>query len=138
LERWQKRGTALIVYGPERRAYLLLLEAEAPLPEGYGADRSETWRRLDVAVLHELVVRDLLGLSAPYAESGENIIFTRYPEEAVSLVETGKQEMAILLNPTRVDQVMAIAQAGDRMPQKGTYFYPKLLAGIVFYDLASP
>jgi uncharacterized protein (DUF1015 family) len=45
--------------------------------------------------------------------------------------------MALLLNPTGVHEVMAIAQAGDKMPQKGTYFYPKLLAGIVLYDLAT-
>ena len=50
-------------------------------------------------------------------------------------VDSGKQALALLLNPTRVDQVMAISAAGDRMPQKGTYFFPKLLAGIVLYDL---
>ena len=135
LARWRERGAAFIAYTPERRAYLLLLRAEAALPESYGADHGETWRRLDVAILHELVLRELLGLSGKYAESGENITFTRYAEEALALVEAGKQEMALLLNPTGVEQVMAVAQAGDRMPQKGTYFYPKLLAGLVLHDL---
>ncbi len=137
LARWQDRGTAFIVYRPERRAYLLFTDRNAPLPENYGADHSETWRRLGVALLHDLVIRQVLGLSGTYAESGENVTFTRYAEEAIALVEAGKQEMALLLNPTRVDEVMAIAQAGERMPQKGTYFYPKLLAGIVLYDLGS-
>ena len=137
LARWRDKGAAFVAYGPERRAYLLLLRKEAELPESYGAEHSETWRRLDVAILHDLVIRELLGLSGKYAESGENISFTRYAEEALALVEAGKQEMALLLNPTSVDQVMAIAASGDRMPQKGTYFYPKLLAGTVLYDLGT-
>jgi uncharacterized protein (DUF1015 family) len=137
LARWQNQAQAFIAYGRERSAYLLLMPRDAPLPPDYGAGHSETWRRLDVAVLHHLVMGDVLGLTGSYAESGENVTFTRYAEEAVALVEAGKQEMALLLNPTGVPEVMAIAQAGDRMPQKGTYFYPKLLAGIVLYDLAS-
>ena len=135
LLRWRDQGAAFIAYLPERRAHLLLLRHETPLPEGYGAEHSETWRRLDVAILHELVIRGLLGLSGVYAESGQNIQFTRYAEEAIGLVEAGKQDMALLLNSTGVEQVMAIAAAGDRMPQKGTYFYPKLYAGTVLYDL---
>lgn len=137
LVRWREKGAAFIAYTAERRAYLLLLRAEAELPPHYGEGHSETWRRLDVAILHELVIRELLGLSGRHAESGDNISFTRYAEEAINLVEAGKQAMALLLNPTGVEQVMAIAQAGDRMPQKGTYFYPKLLAGIVLHDLGT-
>ena len=88
-------------------------------------------------MLHNLVIPEVLGLHGAHAESGENITFTRYAEEAVAAVEAGKQKMALLLNPTSAQEVMAIAQAGDRMPQKGTYFYPKLLAGIVLHDLGA-
>ena len=137
LARWRRRGEVFIAYGPERRAYLLLLPSDAPLPEGFGEGHSPTWPRLGVTLLHYLVLGEVLGLSGAYAESGENIGFTRYAEEAVGLVEAGKQSMALLLNPTGVEQVFALAQAGDRMPQKGTYFYPKLLAGIVLHDLGA-
>jgi uncharacterized protein (DUF1015 family) len=137
LDRWKDRAIAFLAYGRERSAYLLLMEKDTPLPSGYGEGHSETWKRLGVAVLHNLLMPEVLGLTGSYAESGENVTFTRYAEEAVALVEAGKQEMALLLNPTGVDEVMAIAQAGDRMPQKGTYFYPKLLAGIVLYDLGT-
>ena len=137
LDRWKDRAIAFLAYGRERSAYLLLMDKQAPPPAGYGEGHSETWKRLGVAVLHNLLMPEVLGLTGSYAESGENVTFTRYAEEAVALVEAGKQEMALLLNPTGVDEVMAIAQAGDKMPQKGTYFYPKLLAGIVLYDLAT-
>ncbi len=137
LARWKESAVAFIAYGRERSAYLLLMPKDAPLPPGYGEGHSEVWQRLGVAILHNLLIPEVLGLSGAYAESGENISFTRYAEEAVALVEAGKQEMALLLNPTSADEVMAIAAAGDRMPQKGTYFYPKLLAGIVLYDLAT-
>ncbi|NLO74538.1 MAG: DUF1015 domain-containing protein [candidate division WS1 bacterium] len=137
LDRWGEEGAVFVAYLPERRAHLLLLRKQTELPPDYGQGHSETWRRLDVAILHELVISGLLGLSGTYAESGQNVSFTRYAEEALALVEAGKQEMALLLNPTGVEQVMAIAAANDRMPQKGTYFYPKLLAGTVLYDLAT-
>ncbi|HEY3396443.1 MAG TPA: DUF1015 domain-containing protein [Armatimonadota bacterium] len=137
LARWRERGSAFVAYGKDRRAYLLFLDKQAPLPEDYGLEHSETWRRLDVTTLHNLVIGGLLGLTGEYAENGENITFSRYAEEAVSLVEAGKIEMALLLNPTGVDQVMSISASGDRMPQKGTYFSPKLQAGIVLYDLAT-
>ena len=137
LARCRESALAYLAYGRERSAYLLLMPKDAPLPPDYGAGHSEAWKHLGVAVLHHLLLPEVLGLSGSYAESGENITFTRYPEEAVALVEAGKQEMALLLNPTSAQEVMAIAAAGDRMPQKGTYFYPKLLAGIVLYDLAT-
>lgn len=137
LARWKDRGLAYIAYGRDRTAYLLLLDNDEPLPPGYGEGHSEAWKRLGVAALHNLLIPEVLGLDGAYAESGENITFTRYPEEAVAAVESGKQKMALLLNPTSAQEVMAIAAAGDRMPQKGTYFYPKLLAGIVLYDLVT-
>ncbi len=137
LARWQQSALAYLVYGRERSAYLLLMPKDAPLPPDYGEGHSEAWKRLGVAALHNLLIPKVLGLTGSYAESGENISFTRYPEEAVALVEAGKQEMALLLNPTTAQEVMAIAATGDRMAQKGTYFYPKLLAGIVLYDLAT-
>ncbi len=138
LARWKESAHAFIAYRHERSAYLLLMPRDADLPPDYGIGHSGTWQRLGVALLHNLLIPEVLGLTGSYAESGENITFTRYAEEAVALVEAGKQEMALLLNPTAVHEVMGIAQAGDRMPQKGTYFYPKLLAGIVLYDLATP
>jgi len=84
LARWRDRGTAFIAYRPERRAYLLFTDRNAPLPADYGAGHSEIWRRLDVALLHDLVIRQVLGLSGSYAESGENVTFTRYAEEAIA------------------------------------------------------
>ncbi|MBI5855400.1 MAG: DUF1015 family protein, partial [Nitrospirae bacterium] len=58
-------------------------------------------------------------------------LYTKDDEEALDLIEQGKGEAALLLNPTKVEEVRAVATAGGRMPHKSTYFYPKPLTGLV-------
>jgi len=65
----------------------------------------------------------------------EGVSYTPSADEAIAAVDSGKAEAAILLRPTRIDQVAAIAERGETMPQKSTYFYPKLLSGLLIYPL---
>lgn len=104
------------------------LEASGACPEG-------PLRDLDVALLHCALIEGLLGLQGSRAASGENVFFTRDPREAVESVDAGKSAVVLFVNPTRVDQVIRLAGSGHKMPQKGTYFWPKLLTGTVMYDL---
>lgn len=97
-------------------------------------ERSEAWRQLDVSIAHMLLLEQVLGLRPDALE--EHVGYTRDAEEALGAVRAGQADLALLLNPTRVGQVCAVAQAGDRMPQKSTYFYPKLLTGLVIHHLA--
>lgn len=103
----------------------------------YGHGLSETQRDLDVALLHAVAIRGLLQQTEDLAKtSGRgNIYFERDPLQCLKEVDEGRAAMALLCNPTRVEDVLRVAYAGERMPQKGTYFWPKPLAGIVMYDM---
>jgi len=92
-------------------------------------------RALDLAALHVAVLQDLLGISAADVAAGERLAYTRDEAEARELVATGEAAAAILVRPTRLDQLADVASTGDVMPQKSTYFYPKLLSGMVFNPL---
>lgn len=98
---------------------------------------SDAWRGLDVAVLHELVLRDGLGITGDAVRAGEYITYTRDPAQAASAVASGSDgaRLALLLRPTPPAGIRDVAKASDRMPQKSTYFYPKLLTGLVLNPL---
>jgi uncharacterized protein (DUF1015 family) len=91
-------------------------------------------QRLDVAVLNSVILSDRLGLD-PRSEAGETILYTKDSGEALARVASGEAHAAFLVRPTRLDQLAAVATAGDVMPEKSTYFYPKLLTGMAFYPL---
>lgn len=96
---------------------------------------SAAWNNLDVAVAHTLIIEDMLGLNAQDMTAGTNIRYMRDAEPALQAVQSGEAQAAILLNATRVRQMCDVAAADDRMPQKSTYFYPKLVTGLVMNPL---
>ena len=66
---------------------------------------------------------------------GTEVEFTRDPEECVHHAARDRRNLSLLLNATTVDQILAVARAGDRMPEKSTYFMPKVATGMVMYPL---
>ena len=96
---------------------------------------SDAWNGLDVAIAHTLALEELLGLSNEDLTAGTYVRYTRDAREALNAVREGQAQVALLLKPTRVRQVCEVAQADDRMPQKSTYFYPKLMTGLVMNPL---
>ena len=96
------------------------------------ADHSDEWKRLDVAVLQEMVLRPVFGISAEDHVSLERLSFVKDAHEALKVSDA---DAAFILAPTRMDQLRAVALAGETMPQKSTYFYPKLLSGLLFRSL---
>lgn len=86
------------------------------------ADRSDTWRDLDVAVLHGLIFERLLG--------GVAAGFVHSPAEAAAAVASGRASLAFLLAPLAFSTVRAIAASGEAMPPKSTYFFPKPRNGV--------
>jgi uncharacterized protein (DUF1015 family) len=100
------------------------------------AGHSESYRRLDTAVLEKLLLEDALGLSEDDISHQRGLGYARDVDQARELLSAGKYDLAFLLRPTPVEQVQAIAAAGETMPPKSTYFYPKLLSGLLFNPLA--
>ncbi len=98
---------------------------------------SAAWRRLDVTSLHELILARGLGVSERMVRAGEGIAYTRDASAAIEAVRAGVDgaQLAFLLNPTPPTAIRDVARAGDRMPQKSTYFYPKLITGLVINPL---
>ncbi len=96
---------------------------------------SAAWNNLDVAVAHTLVLEALLGLDEAALTAGTHVRYTRDANQALHAVRAGEAQLALLLNPTRVRQICDVAEADDRMPQKSTYFYPKLITGLVMNPL---
>jgi uncharacterized protein (DUF1015 family) len=84
---------------------------------------------------HKLVLEELLGISPEDAAAGTHLRYTRDAEQALQAVQTGDAQLALLLNATRVRQICDVAEADERMPQKSTYFYPKLITGMVINPL---
>ncbi len=98
-------------------------------------DRDANWRALDVAVLHELVIEHVMGLSKESVRRLENLTYLRDPDPGYIAVGKGEANFMFLLNPTRVEQVQACTVAGERMPQKSTDFFPKVVSGLVALPL---
>lgn len=92
--------------------------------------KSKALRELDVSVLHTLVLERLLHIDADNLARQINLTYTRNQEEALTAVREGAN-CSFILNPTRVEEIAAVAAAGEKMPQKSTYFYPKLITGLV-------
>jgi uncharacterized protein (DUF1015 family) len=101
--------------------------------ELFGGETAAAVRRLDVALLAGALER-LAGLPRG-AAAGERLGYTKDARFAVRAVEGGEYGSAFLLDPTPVEDVAAVAEAGELMPQKSTYFYPKIVTGLVFNPL---
>ncbi|MFN3653516.1 MAG: DUF1015 domain-containing protein [Armatimonadota bacterium] len=91
-------------------------------------EHSDAWRDLDVAVLHRLVFQEVLNLG-----EGTEVVYTRDPAEAREAVVSGGFAASFLLPYPKVEELKAVAGAGDRMPEKSTYFWPKAITGLVIY-----
>ncbi len=118
---------------PQGLYFLALTDAQAM--DQRAPERSAAWRGLDVSTLHLLILEDLLGINEEKLLAKENIIYSKSAAEAVRLAQAGERgvQAGFLMRPTLMSQVREVAGAGEVMPQKSTYFYPKVLSGLVFY-----
>lgn len=124
----QEAPTLGLYQGPGE-AWILKLRGAVPNPAG-------SRPLLDVDVLHEGLMVPLLGIGPAQLEAGSHVSYTRDAAEAVAAVDRGDAQLALLLNPTKVEQVLETARAHGKMPQKSTYFYPKATTGLVFHRLS--
>jgi uncharacterized protein (DUF1015 family) len=105
--------------------------ADAAL-EGHSA----AYRHLDTGVLETLVLKNALHLRDEDIAHFNGLFYARDTAEALAMVASGEYDAAFLMRPTPVEQVRDVAAAGENMPPKSTYFYPKLLTGLLFNPLS--
>jgi uncharacterized protein (DUF1015 family) len=117
-------------------AYAVLTLRDPAILEELLPDRVPAWRLLDVTVLHELFIERVLGLDQAAVERKENIEYLRDPQMGYDSVDQGEANFLLVLNPTRMEQVRACTSAAEKMPQKSTDFYPKVISGLVMMPIS--
>lgn len=122
--------TAFVVLGFGRKAWRLIMRPGVR-QKVLARQMHPALAQLDVAVLNYLIFEKLLGLDAQAQDDQETCKYTSKMSEAVAAVNRGEARLAFLLNPTRIEQVQEVATAGLIMPRKSTYFYPKVMTGMI-------
>lgn len=92
---------------------------------------------LDVSWIHQRMLNDMLGITPQAQAAKTNIDYQHDPREVEAMFKAGRDryQLAILMNPVSAEQIQAVAVDGERMPQKSTYFYPKIISGLVIHPL---
>jgi uncharacterized protein (DUF1015 family) len=115
------------------RFYLLQLSQDPEIDKYLPMGTHPLLRRNDVTILHECIIDPILGIGTNM--ENKRIMFMSRAEEALDMVAKEQADIAFLLNPPSMEDVMEIAEVGLRMPHNSTYFYPKVPTGLVFHSL---
>ena len=122
-----------VVSGPD--SALFTLRPGAPELIRWPERTSPAWRGLAVSILHEGLLRPLLGITDAKLDAKTHVDYTADRAEAIQLARDGKYQAAFLIAPTTAEELQAVVRGGELLPQKSTHFYPKLLDGLVFHRL---
>jgi uncharacterized protein (DUF1015 family) len=139
VEQWQQRlaarlqahagsGSPFGFYAGGDRCYILTVPAAAACDRVTPAEASDAWKQLDVSVLHHAV---LPALEALAPDAALTVAYARAEDEVLQAVLHRTCDAAIMMRPTPLEQMVQVAMGGERMPQKSTYFYPKLPTGLI-------
>src|SRR5438094_521628 len=96
---------------------------------------SAAWRGLAVSILHEALLRPLLGITDAKLDARTHVDYTADRADAIQRARDGACQAAFLIAPTTAEELQAVVRGGELLPQKSTHFYPKLLDGLVFHRL---
>jgi uncharacterized protein (DUF1015 family) len=122
-----------VVTARDARVFTLRDEAAASL--AWPAGTSAAWRRLAVSILHEGLLRPLLGIDSALLEAGTHVDYTADQDDAIAAARARRYQAAFLIAPTTPAELQAVVRGGELLPQKSTHFYPKLLDGLVFHRI---
>ncbi|MHC4298568.1 MAG: DUF1015 domain-containing protein [Planctomycetota bacterium] len=127
------------IYGSNGAFYVAVLKDPGAM-DSVVPDMSPAWRSLDVSILHKLILEELLGIDEEKLARNENIEYMKDTanaiDDSISQVDQGQKQAAFFMNPVKMNQLMKVTDAGERMPQKSTYFYPKVYTGLTIHKLA--
>ncbi len=131
LEQAGGKDIAFVVYLGKGEAHLLKLRDTQSIVPFLQADEPEALQVLDVAQLHALVIRPMLKVDTKQTDQQQYVSYTVDVDDAMRRVDSNECDLAFFVNATKMDQVRKLAEQGVRLPQKATYFFPKLLSGLV-------
>ncbi len=114
--------------------HFLKLEDDA-IMAALAPDRVDAWRELDVSILHNLILEHVMEINPEKIDNKENIEYLREPDMGYDRVSEEETAYLFILNPTRIEQVKACTRAGEKMPQKSTDFYPKVITGLAMLPI---
>lgn len=115
--------------------YILRLKSDDLLDKEIDEGKSKDWKRLDVAILHSLIIEKLEPLSSTPYSFEDNISYIRDLDQGLKKVIDGEFQMIFLLRPASLNQIRAVVENGELMPHKSTDFFPKLKSGLVMNPL---
>jgi uncharacterized protein (DUF1015 family) len=134
MSQYQSEGRSCFgLYLPTRLSFHLLtflpdLRGQISWPD----DKSVAWRNLDISVLQVVILDRLLGIGEKELAAQTNLEYISFYQEAIQTAAEKSCQCVFLLNPTPIQHVKQVVEAGDLMPQKSTHFHPKLMEGLVF------
>ena len=134
-EELKKPGAVrLAIYGAvHNQVHVLTVKNQEMLSKMMPAFHSELYKSLDVSIVDHIIMENLLGLTD--MTDLTRISFNHNLEEVIKLIESGEHQLAIILGPAKPETIVSVADAGERMPRKSTYFHPKLPSGLVMNRL---
>jgi uncharacterized protein (DUF1015 family) len=115
--------------------YLILRLKNKRTMQRLAKDLSAPLRELDVSTLHLLILEHILGMSPDEQAKGENIRYSQDEELVVQALEKEDYQAAFILTATKAEEILTTVASGEKMPQKSTYFYPKLPSGLIVNKL---
>ena len=126
------------IYGVNIAFYVAVLKDKQAM-DSVVSDKSAAWRTLDVSILHKLILEQILGIDEEKLAKGENLQYVKDTpnaiDDSISQVDSGNKQAAFFMNPVKMQQLKLVTDAGERMPQKSTYFYPKIFTGLTIQKL---
>ena len=128
-------GVRIGLAAGENPSYYLLHLREDSSDDAFMSGMADGLRQLDVNVLHEAIMRPHLKVDAREPSGQAQVAYFRHRGELIARLEQGELQLAFILNPTSLDEVRELSEAGQKMPQKSTDFYPKLLTGLVLMKM---
>ena len=137
-EQYTYGRNAFGIYGASNAFFVTVLKDFSAM-DSVASEMSPAWRSLDVSVLHKLILEDLLGIDKDKLARNENLQYVKDTpnaiEDSIAQIDAGRKQAAFFMNAVKMQQLMAVTDAGERMPQKSTYFYPKVFTGLTIHKL---
>ncbi|OGC24078.1 hypothetical protein A2291_02220 [candidate division WOR-1 bacterium RIFOXYB2_FULL_42_35] len=131
LEKAGQTKHAFGLYLGNNHYYLITLKDEKTVDEMVEEEKPKAWKRLDTTILHYVVFDRILGIARQIPDKVSYTKSAKSEDQVFEMVDKQGYQIAFLLNPTKIEEIVAIASKLEKMPQKSTFFYPKLLSGLV-------